>query len=71
MAKDETQFEHKNNIVYFCENTDGEYIVNYIREKNRRILECLQEWTKQDKNSYVLKHTRTTQYHQFLTPSDS
>ena len=52
-VKDETDFQHKNNVVYQCPSQGCHE--NYIGETNRRIAERIQDHNNRDKNSHLLK----------------
>ena len=56
--KDQTKFEHNNNLVYMCTCPYKNCNASYIGETKKRINERIIDHNKRDKKSHVLKHSR-------------
>ena len=57
-VKDKTDFQHKNNVVYYSKCPSEGCHENYIGETNRRIVEWMQDHNNRDKTFHLLKHAR-------------
>ena len=56
--KDTTEFEHKNNVVYYCQCPHNDCNHDYIGETSRRIIERIKDHNNRDNKSHILKHSR-------------
>ena len=56
--KDQTKFQHKNNIVYDGKCPNINYKNDYVGETDRRSIERIIDHNKRDKKSHPLKHAR-------------
>ena len=59
-TKDQTKFEHKNNLVYQCECPDCHK--KYVGETSRRLIERLIDHNKRDNRSHVLNLSKEEQH---------
>ena len=55
--KDKIEFEHKNNVVYYCQCPNDNCNENYIGETSRRIIERIKDHNNRDKKSHILTHS--------------
>ena len=55
-VKDQTKFEHGNDVAYFCKCPENDCDDFYSGETDRRISERIIDGDKRDKNSQPLQH---------------
>ena len=61
-VKDETKFEHSNDVVYCCKCPENDCDDFYIGETDRRISERIIDHNKRDKNSHPLQHVQNKKH---------
>ena len=61
-VKDQTKFERRNVIVYFCKCPENDCHDFYIGETDRRALERIIDRNKRDKNSHPLQHAQNKKH---------
>ena len=61
-VKDQTKFERRNDIVYFCKCPENDCHDFYIGETDRRISERIIDHNKRDKNSHPLQHAQNKKH---------
>ena len=61
-VKDQTKFEHRNDVVYCCKCLEKDCDDFYIRETDRRISKRIIDHNKRDKNSHPLQHAQNKKH---------
>ena len=61
-VKDQTKFEHRNDIVYCCKCPENDCHDYYIGETDRQISERIVDHNKRDKNSHPLQHAQNKKH---------
>ena len=61
-VKDQTKFEHRNDVVYCCKYPEHDCDDFYIGETDRRISERIIDHNKRDKNSHPLHHAQNKKH---------
>ena len=61
-VKDQTKFEHRNDVVYCCKCPENDCDDFYIGETDRRISERIIDHNKRDKNSHPLQHAQNKKH---------
>ena len=61
-VKDQTKFEHRNDVVYCCKYPENDCDDFYIGETDRRISERIIDHNKRDKNSHPLQHAQNKKH---------
>ena len=61
-VKDQTKFEHRNDVVYCCKCPENDCDEFYIGETDRLISEIIIDHNKRDKNSYPLQHAQNKKH---------
>ena len=61
-VKDQTKFEHRNDVVYCCKCPENNCDDFYIGETDRRISERIIDHNKRDKNSHPLQHAQNKKH---------
>ena len=61
-VKEETKFEHRNDVVYCCKCSEKVCDNFYIGETDRRISERIIDHDKRDKNSHPLQHVQNKKH---------
>ena len=57
-VKDQTKFEHRNDVVYCCKCPENDCDDFYIGETDRQISERIIDYNKRDENSYPLQYAQ-------------
>ena len=61
-VKDQTKFEHRNDVVYCCKCPENNCDDFYIGETDRRISERIIDHNKRDKNPHPLQHAQNKKH---------
>ena len=61
-VKDQTKFEHRNDVVYCCKCPENDCDDFYIGETDRQISERIIDHNKRDKNSHPLQHAQNRKH---------
>ena len=61
-VKDQTKFEHRNDVVYCCKCPENDCDDFYIAETDRQISERIIDHNKRDKNSHPLQHAQNRKH---------
>ena len=61
-VKDQTKFEHRNDVVYCCKYPENNCNDFYIGETDRWISERIIDHNKRDKNSHPLHHAQNKKH---------